>query len=406
MRKNLLCIFILFSILTHAQTTLTGIVLSDKDHKPVESASVYISGTTKGTYTDSKGYFTILDVTAPCQLVVSHLAYNVQLKSIETTVNNRLTFYLSEKATQLSGVSVKVKGKGLRNRNVKEFRDAFLGTDRWGDYANIKNDSVLVFSRQPDSISRKATTRDFEWQRKFNSIGEKSKWSKDSTWIITYSEAFLVTTKSPLLIELPFLGYDVYLDLVSFKMNSFREWTDCDYWAYYRFVPNRKATARQQEKFEKNRRDVYYNSSRHFCKALYDNKLKENGYKLALDKINDSANFFNRYNIDINTKENHLKTNEVQITGLADQKINIFYFCTYNGKPIDLTNNKYNSGSSKITWDFSDADNNSYIIFKKDTCTIRSNGTIPDNNILFGGMMATKRGGALLPYDYTPKNDD
>ena len=401
MRNLLLCFLILIFVDIQAQNTISGIVLSDKDHLPLESASVYISGTTKGTYTDSKGNFTLPDVATPCQLVVSHLAYNLQIKDLEKTGNERLILYLTEKDTRLSGVSV--KGKGLRERNIKEFREAFLGNDRWGKYAVIKNDSVLVFSRQTDTIFLKATTGDFEMQRKFKSIGSNTEWSKDSTMIYMTGKAFSVETKSPLLIEIPFLGYDVYVDLVSFKLNSFKEWADCDYWAYYRFVANTKATSRQQVRFEKNRRDVYYNSARHFCRALYEDKLKENGYMIKLENKKDTSVLYKSNYIDINPYTSHLKPNEVKLTGLLNQKINIYYFCTYDGIPINVNQNKLNNRSKKNVWDFWDIQNNSYIILKSDTCTIRSNGTIPDNNILFGGMMTSKRGGTLLPYDYIPK---
>jgi hypothetical protein len=401
MRNLLLSILILIFVDIQAQNTISGIVLSDKDHLPLESASVYISGTTKGTYTDSKGNFTLPDVVTPCHLVVSHLAYNLQIKELDKAGSEKLILYLTEKANRLSGVSV--KGKGLRERNIKEFRETFLGNDRWGKYAVIKNDSVLVFSRQTDTIFLKATTGDFEMQHKFKSIGTDMEWSKDSSMIYMKGNAFSVETKSPLLIEIPFLGYDVYVDLVSFKLNSFKEWADCDYWAYYRFVVNTKATERQQAKFEKNRRDVYYNSARHFCRALYEDKLKENGYMIKFENKKDTSALHKSKYIDINPYTSQLKSNEVQLTGLLNQKITIFYFCTYDRKPINVNQNKLNNRSKKNVWNFWDVQNNSYIILKSDTCTIRSNGTIPDNNILFGGMMASKRGGTLLPYDYIPK---
>jgi len=401
MKNLLLCFLILIFVDIHAQNTISGIVLSDKDHFPLESASVYISGTTKGTYTDSKGNFTISDVATPCHLVVSHLGYNLQIKELEKAGIERLTISLAVKDIRLSGVSV--KGIGVRERNIKEFRETFLGNDRWGKYAVIKNDSVLVFSRQTDTIFQKATTGDFEMQHKFKSIGTDKEWSKDSTMIFVIGKAFSVETKSPLLIEIPFLGYDVYVDLVSFKLNSFKEWADCDYWAYYKFVANTKATARQQVRFEKNRRDVYYNSARHFCRALYEDKLKENGYMIKFENKKDTSGLYKSNYIDINLLTSHQKPNEVQLTGLLNQKITIYYFCTYDGIPINVNQNSLNNRSKKNIWDYWNVQNNSYIILKSDTCTIRSNGTIPDNNILFGGMMVSKRGGTLLPFDYIPK---
>ena len=399
MKWSFLSLFILLSALIQAQNILSGIVLSEKDHVPVVFASVYISGTTKGTYTDSKGRFTLNDVSVPCQLVVSHIAYDLRLIPVEKTTE--LTLYLTGKAKQLSGVSI--SGSSKRKLNVRDFKDAFMGTDHWGRNALMKNDSVLIFSRAPDTLVLNASARDIELKQMNVSLPDNDQWSADSTHILRLEPAFSAKTNSPLLIEIPLLGYNVYVDLLSFSLKNNKIWTDCSYRAYYHFVADTVASARQQVKFEKNRQEVYYNSSKHFCKALFDNQLKENGYLLSFkNDFNDFSIPAKRYYEDLKQYVKYLSPNEVQVTGLKNKKLNIYYFCKSNGKPTNLTLKNKITGSPELVWTDSNWEDNSYVLFKSDTCIIRSNGTIPDTNILFGGKIASKRGGALLPVEYLP----
>jgi len=403
-KQTLLLLFLLHILSSQslpAQNTLTGIVLSEKDHKPIEFASVYINGTTKGAYTDSKGSFTISDASIPCQLVVSHLAYEVRLTSIEKIGSEKLTIYLMEKMNQLTGVSV--SGTGMRKLVINEFKEGFFGNDNWAKNALMKNDSVLYFSRRVDTIVRKANALELMALRKKVKINEKDTLPNKSSNIVSYIKVLTAKTKSPLLIDLPLLGYSVFVDLVSFNLKSQNLWADCDYWAYYRFIPHTAKSDIRRARIVKNRKEAYYNSAKHFCRSLFENRLKENGYLIAIKSENDSVKEI-QYS-DINAYINIAKPNEVQITGLKNKTIIIYYFCNYVGKPTDLSRKKIDS-NFKNRWEFRDFENVSNVIFKSDTCIIRSNGTIPDNNVLFSGKFATKRGGTLLPDDYLPDNEN
>lgn len=381
-----------------ARNTLTGTVLNDKDHKPVGFASVYIDGTTKGVYTDSKGCFSISDISFPCQLVVSHIAYDLRIISIEETTSHPITIWLIEKTNKL--VEVAVSGKSNRKQNINDFKEFFLGKDKWGTNAMLKNDSVLVFSRQTDTLILKPNRADTLLLKYNKSLGSNYHWSKDSSSIINYIDVFKVKTNYPLHIELPLLGYDVYVDLESFVLKSNNKLKTREYRTYNRFVPFVNATEHQKILFEKNRKEAYYNSSKHFCKSLFDDKLKENGYLIAFDNFaNNLTKLKDHHFFEINQYIHFVNSNEVQIIGLKDKQIDIYYFCKYKGKPIDLTLTKGVSGSSVISWGSCAFEDDSYVTFKSDTCIIRRDGTIPDNNLMFGGKMATKCGGALLPND-------
>ena len=399
MKKFVLCILIFLSILARAQNTLSGVVMSHKDHLPVVFASVYVSGTTKGTYTDSKGRFTLPDVTTPCQLVVSHIAYDLQLIPIEKATV--LTLYVTGKAKQLTGVSV--SGSSRRKLNVRDFKDTFMGNDYWGRNAFMKNDSVLIFSRDPDTLMRKANAMDFEMKQMNVSLPDNNQWSADSTHILMLEPTFEARTNSPLLIDIPLLGYQVYVDLVIFSLKKNIMWADCSYRAYYHFIADTVVSARQQAKINKNRQDVYYNSSNHFCKALFDHNLEENGYLISFkNDFNDYSPPAKRYYEDLSQFVKYVSPSEVKVTGLKNKKLSIYYFCKSNGKPVNLTLKNKKTGSPDIEWALCSREDNSYVQFKSDTCIIRSNGTSPDTNIRFSGKIASKRGGALLPVEYLP----
>lgn len=403
--KQLLLLLSLICTLAYGQNTLTGIVMDKKTHKPVDNASVYVSGTTLGTYTDAKGCFTIKNVSAPCQLIVSHIAYNTLMTALEQTNPDKLCIYVTEKSRQLNEVTV--TNKNRRNLNLQEFKEAFLGNDKWGKKAILRNDSVLIFSRYIDTVIRKADSLDFVRQRKYNSIGQHSKWTLDSTSIMTCTPVFTAKGKAPLWVELPLLGFHVYIDLVSFSIKDYKGWADCYTWAYYRFVPFSDMTPRQKARFEKNRTEAYYNSAKHFNQSLFIDELKENGYLISAKIFNDSTKKYERRFVNINSYLSYNKRNEALITGLKNNRLNIYYFCRYNGKPTDLTPIDGDSDSTDNLWEKFrtdlDSENMSDVTFKNDTCIIRANGSCPDNNILFGGKIATKRGGALLPFDYMPE---
>lgn len=401
-----LFLFLLFiTPVVFCQKNLTGIILDENSHKPIGYASVYISGTTIGTYTDSKGCFTLNNVPTSCQIVVSHVAYNVQMKPIDESTPDKLAIYIKEKTRQLN--EVKVADKSRRAANIKTFRQAFLGDDYWGKNAILKNDSVLTFSYHTDTTLRKADSTDFIKQRKYKSVGQNSKWSSDSAFITTTTQVFAVRSKTPLMIELPLLGYTVFVDLIDFSLKTYKNWTDYYSWAYYRFSAYSGISSRQQSKFEKNRENAYYNSMKHFCQSLFFDRLRENGYLLAALTYNDSTKRNEQTFVDIKSHLHYNESKELCITGLKDKKLSIYYFERVNGKPIDLTISSRIEGNNNIWEKFRtgyNPENNSFVLFQSDTCNIRHNGSIPHNsNILFGGKFGSKRAGALLPNNFVPK---
>ncbi|MDP4269898.1 MAG: carboxypeptidase-like regulatory domain-containing protein, partial [Bacteroidota bacterium] len=162
--KTLMLFLFFINQITHCQNILTGTILDETTKNPIDYASVYISGTTIGAYTDAKGHFSLKDVTFPCQLVVSHVAYNVNTNIINENSPKEITIYIREKTRLLN--EVQVADKSMRDKNIREFKLAFLGDDYWGSHAILKNDSVLIFSHRIDTVRRSSDSMDFVKQRK------------------------------------------------------------------------------------------------------------------------------------------------------------------------------------------------------------------------------------------------
>lgn len=80
----MLCCTGLF-VLAHAQKQVTGKVTDSKDGSPLNGASVTIKGTTKGTFTDATGAFTISVPGNQSVLVISSVGYQTQ----EMTVGDK-----------------------------------------------------------------------------------------------------------------------------------------------------------------------------------------------------------------------------------------------------------------------------------------------------------------------------
>ncbi len=356
MRKPILLALLLalFPGTLIAQFRLQGVVLDQQNLEPVPYATVYLNGTTIGTITNIEGKFTIEHAVAPSLLVISHISYETQVHPISSNANNELKIKLKERTLELS--SIEITDINLRNINLLHFKNWFLGTDRWGSNAEIKNDSVLVFYRQ----------------------GE---------------EEFRAVAKAPLLVEMPLLGYDLQVQLEEFIIRKTPDSkTNCSILGYYYFKPYTTTNRLKIIKYEQNRRKAYYNSIQHFCRSLYSGQLEQNGYRLIEKKENIEDKSYSYEVVKIDSCLRYIEGDQALICGFKNRRFIIHYYGDENGKPVDL------SKEQGFQTTFSE------IYLMNDTCIICSDGIIPDNRrIVFGGFISNKRIGTYLPSDYYPQ---
>ena len=377
MRIILLFLLIFISTCLLSQKSISGVVLSKLDKKPLESTSVYIDGSTIGTYTDSHGCFTLKNIPVYCRIIISHVACKIEKLEVRENTPEHVTIFLSEKETHLSGVLVK-GGNSRRKQNLKEFIPAFLGTDRCGKSARILNDSVLYFWHSTDTILKPLSKK------------------------YIFEDVLHATTKTPLQVEMPLTGYTAFIDIESFTLKNGYENTDCNYVIYYKFITKTPKTDQQESHFQQYRKSIYYNSAKHFCKSIFANNLKKNGYliRLGYGLINSTRNDSIDFQLEPYIERD--KGNDVKIINMKNKQLFVYYFSKYGYKPLNLNGYDNEMNIYNNRWTYWEKGKNSTVIFKTDSCIIRSNGTIPDTNIMFCGSMAEKRCGSLLPDDYLP----
>lgn len=373
MTHRILFLFLFCCQLISAQQALTGTVVTLSTHQPVERASVYIDGTSNGTYTKTDGTFRLMPEQYPCKLIISHIGCKLLSCDIKSPTN--VTVMLEEKNVALNSITIK-GNVNKRSKNLKEFSEAFLGTDKWGKRAKIKNDSVLYFYHTTDSI-------------------------RDSTGHFLYaSDSLHAICRQPLEIELGLTGYTAMVDIERFCLISNKNSADCDMVIHTRFIPATPKSKSQEKRFRNFRREAYFNSQRHFLRSLFENSLSENGYTISgsfceyKNKTTDLVNLESF--ISLRTRS------EIVIRNMKDKLVYVKYFDDQGDHPLNLTDTVYLKNTRNIWLNYNPTDA-SKIIFKTDSCIIRRNGTMPAPMILFMGKFAEKRIGAIIPDDYMPE---
>ena len=353
------------------QYTLKGMVRDSLHKRPIANAMVFIDGTTKGTVTDNTGRFLLEDIPLPSLLVASHISYQPGHIMIDGHTRD-LTIFLNEQNLKLTEITV--VNTNMRQANIKEFSRWFLGEDFWGRRAVIKNDSVLAFQRIKIPVEK---TSDKTGQ------SEKSNLPDDMS-------LFYATSNQPLKVDMPLLGYNLYVILKDFMVRSYGNQCMSTCLGYYYYQPY-NATQQRNNKYNRNRRSAYYNSSQHFCRSLYNGSLAQNGYRIIKSTARGN-NYEPHQLIDLNSFLLPPSDNQRMIVGLKGKKYRILYYHKLKGSPLDLT-----AHPEGILFKVS------AIRFLQDTCFIRSDGSIPDNAVVFSGELSLKKAGASLPDDYVNK---
>jgi hypothetical protein len=381
-------------LFVYGQYDLEGVIQDSVTAKAVPFATVFINGTTKGSTTDDNGFFAIKNISLPAQLITSHVSYSTKMTNVNNTNLEDLIITLEPRNIKLP--EAVVKDKNLRQKNIDEFKRQFLGTNRVGKKAVLENDDVLIFSRSfndkeiviSDSIKQEILLADtkgiIRWREDSMRISIKvndiKSWTEDSTKITITEPVFIVEAREPLIIDLPHLGYKLQVDLVNFSVQNIEGSPGCFFKGYYYYQPYQNLRKSKIRKYKKNRQAVYYNSTLHFLRSLYENQLEQNGYQI-LETVS-------KEKIDIKDHLTPIENNSRKVIDLENKNLSVYYNRKMNGKPVDINKQKTYAVTP------------SRILFLSDTCSIRADGTTPDNNILFGGKIGGKRVGSMLPSDY------
>ena len=396
MRRVLLFAFLtLIPAFLLGQKTITGIVLDSLTQKPLPLATVYINGTTQGTTTDHDGRFELKVSSYPATVVFSFVGYRPQ--ALDLTRNPGELKIMLSTSFELPEVVVSGKADEVDKKELDYFKSMFLGDDRWGKNATIRNEKALMInaSYQPINYIRRIKFSSFAKQFGSTDIVDTSIEFDDTVKV--RKSVFTAWAYEPLIIDLPLLGYVLYVDLVKFSVVQVNNVISCNILGYFYYKPYEKLKKRQAERIEENRRKAYYGSSQHFLKSLAQDRLAENGYIFTIpEQIVKRKRTISMYKpVDIKKYMGSLGDSLMQIHDLKDNELKIKYYHRGNGTPVNFKE----KGPGIHLY------SESGMTLLKDTCTFLKEGIIIDNNIRFTGNISKKRVASCLPNDYIPPTD-
>ena len=393
-RVFLFAVISVISAIAWGQSTIRGTVVDSLTQQPLPSATVYINGTTHGTSTDTDGRFELKDVIFPATVIFSFVGY--EPKALDLTRNpGRLTIMLN--AIELPEIEISGKTNKANKKDLEYFKTMFLGDDLWGSRATIKNEDALIFHNSTETtydIRRIGRSR--YSVRTINADLTERQFEYDDT-VKVDKTVFNVWATEPLIIDLPLLGYELYVDLVNFSAVKVRNMTTCDILGYFYYKPYENIRKRRARNIEENRRKAYYGSSQHFLRSLSENRLAESGYILSMSEkiVKGKKSITSQIPVDFKKFSVSAGDNIMLIHGLKDRELAIKYYYKNDGSPNPWGEEvrgirRYSKSGMKIM---------------EDTCLFLKNGTVMDNNIVFTGELSKKKVAACLPADYYPPED-
>jgi hypothetical protein len=196
---------------------------------PLQNTNVYINNSSKGTITNSDGYFSISSlVPGKYELVVSYIGFQTVVKSIEiTNENKQFEISLDKKEKLLREVLILTDE--TRRRYLKIFKENLLGYTDAARRCKITNIDAVDFTTGTEK-------------------GD----------ILAFADEDLV-------IENPESGYIIHFQMTDFyfNTNTGASW----FFGYMRFEDMAKDGV-PSKKWIKRRNDNYYGSSLHFYRSL------------------------------------------------------------------------------------------------------------------------------------------
>ncbi|MCH7415584.1 carboxypeptidase-like regulatory domain-containing protein [Belliella sp. R4-6] len=382
--------FFNFSI-SYCQITLKGIVENAENLTPIPYAMVFLTNTSIGTVSDSVGKFTLDIPDGKHELIIKTLGFlTLNFEFDHNDIQKRLyRFQLVADDMELSELEVNSVRDKAWYSNLEIFKRYFIGTSSNSFKTTLKNPTKLILDDQ--SIPR--------------------------TLLAKANEAIEIENIN--------LGYRIKYILQSFEYSksNFRVF----YGGYALFTSDSTLSRRKQKQVEKNRETAYFGSSMHFLRAVYQNKVEEEGFLVRRlrkipninrpdeEELNAVAENFRLGRPTPYTFEEYARLKKLPKT-----------IDTLDEKPIDLSNFIEESEDGKKILKFEDylqviyqkakpdqnypnanklTNQESLIHFINGKIEIYENGSFsPPYDLLFEGYMGWVKIGDMLPLDYYPND--
>lgn len=385
LKPVLLFLALMASLITSAQTQLTGQLRDSLTSEPIAFATVYLDGTSTGDVTTDDGTFSLGPVSLPATLVVSHLNYHNQTIAL-TSDPGPLKISLRTREEMLA--SVEVKDQDLRAKNLKEFKRLLLGSDEWGEKTSLLNEEVITFSR--DYVEKKLmVSNDYMREKLTERARPDARWSLDGkTYYFSDPVNLKADTRSSLRIRLPHLGYTVSMDLNTF-LAEYRSGRMA-YLGTFFFQPDQQLKPRHR----RNRQRAYLGSPMHFARALIKDSLTTNGFKVVEVTKDPTTGKDAITDVVLNSYLKATPTGTYELTGLAGREFVVLYYGDKKFRP--LPEKKWRRAQPV----------QSRFVVEADRCVLLAGGAFGDAGIAFSGYMGTRGLAWILPLDYEQLLDD
>lgn len=225
-----------------AQSIIRGKVVSEENGSALGSCSVFLSNTSKGTITNSSGFFELQNIPAgKHDLVISSIGYETRAITFsDKELPLELVIKLKVKVDQLATITVSPFEKDGWEKWGKVFIENFIGTTDNADDCRISNYKTIRF----------------RFSKKDNILTA-----------IAYE---------PLIIENKALGYKIQYQLEEFNVN-FRNNTML-FLGYPLFEEMETGRNGLKKRWEEHRKKAYQGSIMHFVRSLYANSIQKEGF--------------------------------------------------------------------------------------------------------------------------------
>ena len=251
--KKIALIFIFIPFILTAQRSVSGKITDAEGKTPVVGASVFISNTTIGAFTDVEGRYQLsIPEGGSYRLTVSYVGYQTVFKDIEpgnTPVTFNAALVIQEK--ELEEVSVVAKNR-VRQGDISLFWNTILGCTPSERTIWVTNQNAVYFYYNPETRILKVSCR-------------------ESLHVVNYETGYKIDY------VLNYFTHD-------YGKNT-SDWSD-----QYVFTQLEPDNPKQKSEWEKNRREVYNISLLKFIKSLYNNSLYNDGFVLATLQQNREPN--------------------------------------------------------------------------------------------------------------------
>lgn len=222
---------------------LTGNV-KDSSGNPLQSASVFVSNSSKGTSTNAEGKFIISALPdGNYNLIISFIGFETQVYPVTINrKNENISVSMKPNRESLNDVVIKLD-KGDREEQLKLFRKQFLGSGKNAKQTSIANEDKLLLYYDAKTKTLTAHSNDL------------------------------------LLISNTALGYNIKYLLSKLSFN--KKTGDIKYFGYPLFEEMKASSPSEEKKWKKEREKTYEFSLLRFYRTLKKRNLIQQSYILG-----------------------------------------------------------------------------------------------------------------------------